>query len=178
MLTTDPHGASVHIVPLRFITRDRLKVYADRFKSKFSHVVGFRPTGWTSVSQYRFFLSNESDRSAPTRYIPRKGFNQNPSVASVVSQTQQQNFTYASLRPALGSTPALQWFGVPYSEHSSFFELTCFALSLNWGKMIATVNVGSELSRAKMARWVEKWKEEKRKRTNVGVVPARSKDYW
>jgi DNA cross-link repair 1A protein len=37
--------------------------------------------------------------------------------------------------------------GVPYSEHSSFFELTCFALSLPCRpemKMIATVNVGNE----------------------------------
>lgn len=36
--------------------------------------------------------------------------------------------------------------GVPYSEHSSFFELTCFALSLPGAdlKMIATVNVGNE----------------------------------
>ena len=36
--------------------------------------------------------------------------------------------------------------GVPYSEHSSFFELTCFALSVPGLelKMIATVNVGNE----------------------------------
>lgn len=36
--------------------------------------------------------------------------------------------------------------GVPYSEHSSFFELTCFALSLPGPdlRMIATVNVGNE----------------------------------
>ena len=36
--------------------------------------------------------------------------------------------------------------GVPYSEHSSFFELTCFALSMPGHdlKMIATVNVGNE----------------------------------
>ena len=36
--------------------------------------------------------------------------------------------------------------GVPYSEHSSFFELTCFALSVPGPdlKMIATVNVGNE----------------------------------
>jgi DNA cross-link repair 1A protein len=35
---------------------------------------------------------------------------------------------------------------VPYSEHSSFFELSCFALSMPGPdlKMIATVNVGNE----------------------------------
>lgn len=76
------------------------------------------------------------------------------------------------------STGALQLFGVPYSEHSSFFELTCFALSLDWARMIATVNVGSEASRAKMAKWVERWEAERRKRGKVEVVSYRAPDYW
>lgn len=42
--------------------------------------------------------------------------------------------------------PSTQSLGVPYSEHSSFFELTCFALSCPGPdvRMIATVNVGNE----------------------------------
>jgi DNA cross-link repair 1A protein len=72
----------------------------------------------------------------------------------------------------------LQLFGVPYSEHSSFFELTCFTLSLDWGKIIATVNVGSETSRAKMARWVERWEAERNKRGKDAVVHYRNIDYW
>ena len=76
------------------------------------------------------------------------------------------------------STSNLQLFGVPYSEHSSFFELTCFALSLDWGRMIATVNVGSEASRGKMAKWVQRWEAEKKKRGKVEIVQYRSPDYW
>lgn len=54
-----------------------------------------------------------------------------------------------------GSSLKYMLYGVPYSEHSSFFELTCFALSLNGEgcKMIATVNVGNEKSRGKMKKW-------------------------
>ena len=66
---------------------------------------------------------------------------------------------------------------MPYSEHSSFFELTCFALSLDWGRMIATVNVGNENSRRKMAKWVEKWDAE-RKKGSQEVVPYRQPNYW
>ena len=66
---------------------------------------------------------------------------------------------------------------MPYSEHSSFFELTCFALSLDWGRMIATVNVGSEKSRKKMSVWIERWEVE-RKRRNGEPVPHRAEDYW
>ncbi len=44
--------------------------------------------------------------------------------------------------------------------------------------MIATVNVGSEASRAKMTRWVEKWEAEQKKRTQGEIVPHRAPDYW
>lgn len=101
-----------------------------------------------------------------------------PSIASIISRSQQRTFTYANLRPARNSTPALQLYGVPYSEHSSFFELTCFAMSVDWGKMIATVNVGSENSRGKMGKWFEKWEAERKKRGKEGIVPQRHADYW
>lgn len=67
---------------------------------------------------------------------------------------------------------------MPYSEHSSFFELTCFAMSLEWGKVIATVNVGSANSRGKMARWIERWEVERKKRGNTEVVKYQDEDYW
>jgi DNA cross-link repair 1A protein len=74
-----------------------------------------------------------------------------------------------------GSSQNLQVYAVPYSEHSSFFELTCFALSLEWGKMIPTVNVGSEKSRAKMSKWFDRWKTERKKQD---IVEYRNIDYW
>jgi DNA cross-link repair 1A protein len=63
--------------------------------------------------------------------------------------------------------------GVPYSEHSSFFELTCFALSLPGPqlRMIATVNVGNERSRALMKSWFQKWHTEKEKRRQKNLPP-------
>jgi len=51
-------------------------------------------------------------------------------------------------------------------------------MSLNWGKMIATVNVGSETSRGKMAKWVSKWEAERKKQGKELVVPYRHIDYW
>ena len=77
-----------------------------------------------------------------------------------------------------GSTPTLLLFGVPYSEHSSFFELTCFALSLNWDKIIATVNVSSDIARGNMVRWFDKWKAERKNKGVDEVVPYRANDYW
>lgn len=79
------------------------------------------------------------------------------------------------------STSKYQLYGVPYSEHSSFLELTCFALSFEWSRIIATVNIGNEAGRAKMGRWFEKWEAERKRRAEKGesaVVPYRSLDYW
>lgn len=44
--------------------------------------------------------------------------------------------------------------------------------------MIATVNVGSESSRGKMAKWVERWEAERKKRGVGIVVTPRHEDYW
>ncbi|KAJ7173743.1 DNA cross-link repair protein pso2/snm1 [Mycena filopes] len=158
LLTTNPLLADVHILPLGMISLEKLEQYLLRFKGTFTKVVGFRPTGWT--------------------FRPAAGASQSPTIASVISHAQQKSFTYANLRPSQSSSSALQLYGVPYSEHSSFFELTCFALSLQWGRMIATVNVGSERSRAKMGRWMQKWEAEKKKRKKGEMVPHRRGDYW
>ncbi|KAJ7183071.1 DNA repair metallo-beta-lactamase-domain-containing protein, partial [Mycena haematopus] len=158
LLTSDPLGADVHILPLGMISLEKLQHYLERFKGNFTKVVGFRPTGWT--------------------FRPPAGAAQSSSIASVISSTQQKTFTYANLRPAHSTSAALQLIPVPYSEHSSFFELTCFALSIHWGRMIATVNVGSERSRAKMTWWIKKWEAEKKKRKKDEAVPHRRADYW
>jgi DNA cross-link repair 1A protein len=46
LLTDDPHGATVHVVPLQAINSDRFGDYVDRWGG-FTKAVGFRPTGWT-----------------------------------------------------------------------------------------------------------------------------------
>ncbi|KAJ3536521.1 hypothetical protein NMY22_g6007 [Coprinellus aureogranulatus] len=157
LLTSNPKEAAVHLLPLGMITSDKLPTYFDKYKDQFSKVVGFRPTGWT--------------------YVQPSGTDQLPSVQTILTRTVQKTFTCESMKPGKQSTSTMQLYPVPYSEHSSFYELTCFALSLKWGKMIATVNVGSEKSRAKMAKWVAKWEAERKKRSEE-VVAHRHLDYW
>jgi len=111
-------------------------------------------------------------------YSPPAGTSTTPSIASILARPPHREFTHAHLRPARGSTPAAQLFGVPYSEHSSFFELTCFALSLDWARIVATVNVESAASRAKISAWIARWEAERRKRPPGSVVPYRTLEYW
>jgi DNA cross-link repair 1A protein len=102
-----------------------MQPYLNTLKPHFQRILAFRPTGWT--------------------YRPPAGANTLPDVNFVIKRDQARGFTDVSLKPIRGSSRNIMMFGVPYSEHSSFFELTCFALSVGGApKMIATVNVHNE----------------------------------
>ena len=144
-LTTNPLEAQVHMQMLMEIRAETLLEYLQGFKTHFSRVVGFRPTGWN----YR---------------PPTSRFTENPAVSTVLhSEGWKSRFTMKDLMPQRGSTRESSCFGVPYSEHSSFRELTMFCCALRIGRVIPTVNVGSAKSREKMKMWVEKWEAEKKK---------------
>lgn len=144
-LTSNPLEAQVHMQMLMEIRAETLYDYMAGFKPHFSRVVGFRPTGWS----YKPPGSRSTD---------------NPSVQTVLySNGWKSNFTMKDLIPQRGSTKDANCFGVPYSEHSSFRELTMFCCALRIHRIIPTVNVGSARSREKMKGWIEKWDVEKRK---------------
>ena len=163
MLSTNPRTSRVHIVPLQLINSERMTEYLDKLNGSFDRVVAFRPTGWT--------------------YSPPKGADLFPPISNVLARTRTAKpFTASSLNPSRGSTARVALYGVPYSEHSSFLELTAFAMSVDWVRIIATVNVGSAASRAKMEKWFEKWAAERKARMRdsklKGIVQPRAPDYW
>ncbi|KAL4900767.1 hypothetical protein BDW74DRAFT_170549 [Aspergillus multicolor] len=145
LLTEDPLEAQVHMQTLFEIRAETLCDYLDSMKPHFTRVVGFRPTGWT--------------------YRPPAGRTlENPPVSTVLHSAHWKTpFTVRDLTPQRGSTRESACFGVPYSEHSSFRELTMFCCALRIGRIIPTVNVGNQKSRERMKGWFEKWEAEKRK---------------
>jgi DNA cross-link repair 1A protein len=144
-LTTNPEEAQVHMTPLMEIRAETLQDYLNGYKPHFSRIVGFRPTGWN----YR---------------PPNSRFTESPAVQTVLySDNWKSKYSMADLVPQRGSTKEASCFGVPYSEHSSFRELTLFCCAIRIDKIIPTVNVGSAKYREKMKSWFEKWAMEKRK---------------
>ncbi|KAH1627134.1 DNA cross-link repair protein PSO2/SNM1 [Aspergillus fumigatus] len=145
LLTDNPAEAQVHMQTLFEIRAETLADYLDSMKPHFSRVVGFRPTGWT--------------------YRPPTGRTlDNPPVSTVLHSPQWKTpFSARDLTPQRGSTRESACYGVPYSEHSSFRELTMFCCALRIGRIIPTVNVGSQKSRERMKAWFERWEAEKRK---------------
>ena len=144
-LTLNPREAQVHMTPLFEIRAETLDEYLKDFCDAFTRAVGFRPTGWN----YR---------------PPNSRFVESPSVQTVLyGQNWKSNYGMRELTPQRGSTKRAACFGVPYSEHSSFRELTMFCCALRIERIIPTVNVGSAKSRERMRGWVEKWAVERRK---------------
>jgi DNA cross-link repair 1A protein len=145
LLTKNPREAQVHMTPLFEIRADTLEDYLRDYRDQFSRAVGFRPSGWN----YR---------------PPNSRFTDSPAVQTVLySQNWKSQFSMKDLTPQRGSTSRASCFGVPYSEHSSFRELTMFCCALRIDKIIPTVNVASPKSREKMKAWCERWAQEKKK---------------
>ncbi|KAL5121366.1 DNA cross-link repair protein PSO2/SNM1 [Pleosporales sp. CAS-2024a] len=145
LLTRDPRAAQVHMTPLFEIRADTLDDYLRGYADTFSRCVGFRPSGWN----YR---------------PPNSRFTESPAVQTVLySQNWKSVFSMKDLTPQRGSTSRASCFGVPYSEHSSFRELTMFCCALRIDRIIPTVNVGSAKSREKMKAWCDRWAVDKKK---------------
>lgn len=145
LLTKDPRAANVHMTPLFEIRADTLDDYLRDYADTFSRCVGFRPSGWN----YR---------------PPNSRFTESPAVQTVLhSPNWKSAFSMKELTPQRGSTSRASCFGVPYSEHSSFRELTMFCCALRIDKIIPTVNVGSAKSREKMKAWCDRWAVDKKK---------------
>jgi DNA cross-link repair 1A protein len=144
-LTNNPREAQVHMTPLFEIRADTLDDYLKDYRDTFTRAVGFRPSGWN----YR---------------PPNSRFVESPSVQTVLyGQNWKSDYSMKDLVPQRGSTSRTACFGVPYSEHSSFRELTMFCCALRIDRVIPTVNVGSAKSREKMRSWVERWATERKK---------------
>ncbi|CAD6885849.1 unnamed protein product [Tilletia controversa] len=165
LLTRDPAEADVFVTNLSAINGQGLHDLVAELRTQghdIKRAIAFRPTGWT--------------------YKPPAGMDTTaPDLRRLIAWNQSRNFGPDRLFPTRDSTREYQIYGVPYSEHSSFFELTAFALSLDYDRIIATVNVGNPTSRAKMEKWFERWALEKKRRRKAGEpdrLPSRTVDYW
>ncbi|KAA8573767.1 hypothetical protein EYC84_005329 [Monilinia fructicola] len=144
-LTSDPLEAQIHMQMIMDLRPETLQDYLSGYKPHFTRVVGFRPSGWSYKP-------------------PNSRFIDSPPIHTILhAPNWRSEYNMGELVPQRGSTKEAQCFGVPYSEHSSFRELTMFVMGLRIEKVIPTVNVGSELGRKKMKVWIDRWLTERRK---------------
>ncbi len=159
-LTDDPLEAQIHMQMLMEIRAETLQDYLNTYKPHFSRIVGFRPSGWN----YR---------------PPKSRFVESPSIDTILHSTNwRSSFSMQELVPMRGSTREATCFGVPYSEHSSFRELTMFCCALRIEKIIPTVNIQSAVTRTKMQGWIERWQVERRKNGPIKFGEGKGEVKW
>ena len=149
-LTKDPLLARVHVMPLRALVPNALQTYADALQKQgltIAQTLAFRPTGWTS---------RQTRQQAP------------PPKALTPQHIVPPPFTQRHLHPTRHGS--VQMYAVPYSEHSSFYELMAFLLHVPHHRMIPTVPT-------KFQRYADVWTAASLHQGHV-QIEARSTDYW
>ncbi|CCU81322.1 DNA cross-link repair protein pso2/snm1 [Blumeria hordei DH14] len=159
-LTKDPREAQIHMQMLMEIRAETLQEYLESYKPHFSRIVGFRPSGWT--------YKPPTTRSMQAATVPQ----------ILTSPLWRSSFSLSDLTPQKGSNRETTCFGVPYSEHSSFRELTLFVCALRIEKIIPTVNVGSAAGRARMKGWIDRWLAERRKNGPIKIGDGKDEIEW
>ena len=155
LLTTNPYDAQIHLVNLFALNKPGLlESHLAKFRPHFNHIIGIKPTGWC----YK-----------PRTSIPVNSLDLHTFIDAFQQQEQYLDGSPSNrvgrlifpekVKPDLAHI--VEIYGVPYSEHSSFFELSCFCISFDWVRIIPTVNCGSPASRAKMKAWIDRWKLER-----------------
>lgn len=161
-LTRDPTEARVHVTNLFALSPDALRTWAETLRARgmpITHTLAFRPTGW-------------SFRGGDRGVVP------DAPLAAQVPKLVPPRFDCTALTPTRDSTADTQVYSVPYSEHSSFYELTAFMTALPHQRTIPTVNVGSEAARARMRRWTDAWLRVVRRQAGAPLIAARSTLYY
>ncbi|CAK7214617.1 DNA cross-link repair protein PSO2/SNM1 [Sporothrix curviconia] len=159
LMTSDPTQAQVHMQMLMELRAETLAEYLEGYRQHFSHIVGFRPSGWNyrPQGQGQSVVANLPPSTLATTTL-------------LHGPAWRTHFGPRDLVPQRGSTSHALCLGVPYSEHSSFRELALFLLSLRIDRVVPTVNVGSDVSRRRMKAWTDRWLAERRR---GGVVQTR-----
>ena len=136
----DESSCMIHVVNFqKLVDRPWLK----RFSNK--NIIVIRPTGWTFTRLGRAKDTHEDHEVSDT-------FKSSLAMSFSEDSTSASDVFLQQLKSQWQRGHTLQ---IPYSEHSSFKELSLFCSILKWGNIIPTVNVNNH----DYPQWFKVWKE-------------------
>ncbi|AOA64345.1 DNA break repair nuclease [Komagataella phaffii CBS 7435] len=148
LLTSTPTEANVHLIPMQYMNLEQLEKYFHSYRNDFSQIIAIRPTGWTFVS-----AKNNS-----TKWM--KELSKSQILARIVkTKNDASRFDLESIEKQFNSDKVTQIYQVPYSEHSSFRELSFFSILLDHTRIIPTVNMNNMQSIKNMDSWIFEWQQ-------------------
>ncbi|OWB78683.1 catalytic activity protein [[Candida] boidinii] len=146
LINDDPFNSQIHLVPMRDITNlNSVKNYFKNFSKKFNNIIAITPTGWTFNSKY---AKKEEDNT--------NNFNDHENIIMNLLNNKSTEFNINSIESNFKKDSIYNLIKIPYSEHSSFRELTFFSIFLNYNEIIPTVNL-NEIN--KLLIWIKLWKK-------------------
>lgn len=188
VLTTDDLGGSdsecmVHLVPMKIVSSlEELSNYFNhnRYFERFERCVGLRPTGWSFLNKYASTYKDEQDSNMQHS----SDLNRLSSSCQDLVKIMKTEPTFSFIENILPQSPLLSLiskskkvnhdeslyriYTLPYSEHSSFRELSFFAIFLKIKVIIPTVNISDESSIIKMDSIIKSWELIREYKMNPG----------
>lgn len=162
-LGNDTCDCVVHLVPMNIVgSKGEIANYfnLNRYYEKFEQCVGIRPTGWSFKEKKVDAAGNEDviedyGDFETTINLPRAhAIN---TFADIM--LEQPPYEFTDISPCKSQSNLYNIYSLPYSEHSSFRELSYFGIFLNIGTIIPTVNTHNEWSIKKMDDIIRHWED-------------------
>ncbi|CAH6721839.1 hypothetical protein CLIB1444_07S03620 [[Candida] jaroonii] len=159
----------IHLVPMDIIyTMEEFKKYIkfNKYLDNFERCVGLRPTGWSHTQEYR--TNKELDMlEYPKPVTDNMSRNQFINIVCDIcleipdfnynNDILPQNKRYSSTNRR--DKDSLRIYSLPYSEHSSYRELTYFCLFLNIAEIIPTVGTEEDRLVGRMNQHISYWNQ-------------------
>lgn len=165
----DAPNAVVHLVPMKIVGSGQELANYFNYNKYFDHFekcVGLRPTGWTfenHVTDENFVDAEdelpmvEAQKVSLVSCVNVLSLNPDFSyVRDVLSQNPPQKLNSKTKKM---DSSTYKIYSLPYSEHSSFRDLSFFVVFLNTEKVIPTVNTENEWSVSRMNTILRQWEK-------------------
>lgn len=155
-----PEGnAVIHLVPMEIVgSINETSAYFNhnQYFNHFERCVGLRPSGWTFVPSQED--KDETNDLAKELNAIVKTLKHEPSFNYTDDILKQNPLPNRAVKGRKSNDSSLyKVYGLPYSEHSSYRELSFFVIFLNIGEVIPTVNTHNEWSVLKMNTIISLW---------------------
>lgn len=156
-------NAVIHLVPMEIVSSiSETSAYFNhnQYFNHFERCIGLRPSGWTFVA------------SKEEKQDEAKGFQDINKELNAIINTLKSDVSFNYTDDILKQNPLpntavkarnlndnslYKVYGLPYSEHSSYRELSYFVIFLNIGEVVPTVNTHNEWSVLKMNNIISLW---------------------
>ncbi|KAM9889686.1 hypothetical protein OXX79_011980 [Metschnikowia pulcherrima] len=164
VLTTDAvatshHDVMIHLVPMKIAGNiQELQNYFNHngYHSHFERCIGLRPTGWSFKN-----TDEEPEGTEETVEIDEAELSLQSTAALLKKRPKYTHLDVLAQKTNKANkkadTSTHRIYSIPYSEHSSFRELSYFVVFFNIGHVIPTVNTSNPYSASAMAEIIRRW---------------------